>query len=168
MSRGIILAVKPDELHKMEERKITDIVIKNAPELKAPFVVYVYCDTNPEAAVWSNVPRNNVVGEFVCDKITCIKDKEKADGLFNIDGLKLNMGTIQIDYFLSGFEKGWAIHIKQFERYNNPRSMSEFDSGGTPRTWLYVENAKMPKKKSKRAESATELPHFDFKKWIRD
>lgn len=146
--RAVLASIQPKWCVKIASHMKSVEVRKNAPKLKTPFKVFIYCTSVKSLNLSDYVKLHRltggalddwsgkVIGEFTCDWILLDRARENADrihheGLIPYDQL-LKYGTGKPLY-------GW--HISNLEIYENPVNLSNFGLSRAPQSWCYVEVA---------------------------
>ena len=167
MSKAVLISIRPEWVKKILDGEKTLEVRKNRPNMETPFKCYIYC-TNSGVAMGMWEKHGKVVGEFVCDKITCLayvgftglpeirlaamKDGYMIDDSFDFS--KSFLTTPQIEKYLGG-KDGYAWHISNLKVYDTPKQLCEFkglrktkfgyapvEIKRPPQSWFYVEELK--------------------------
>ena len=138
MAKAVLISIRPEWVEKILAGEKTLEVRKTRPNMGTSFKCYIYC-TNSGVAMGMWGKHGMVVGEFVCDKITCLAHV----GFSGLPGIRLaamkNGSTIddsfdfsesclttpQIEKYLGG-KDGYAWHISNLKIYDNPKQPSEF------------------------------------------
>ena len=133
---------------------------KNRPKLETPFTVLIYETMGETETPFVDEEghhifkgRGQVIGEFVCDKITKIIAHGKGYGIivehpFTDSFTKDSCLTVeQLDNYLKGND-GYGWHISDLVIYDEPKNLCEFSKYGfghpvplkrPPQSWCYVE-----------------------------
>ena len=159
--KAVLISIKPEWCaYICDERKDTE-VRKNAPSLQCPFKTYIYCTKHGDRTELSRMYGDRdarmmlgkVIGEFVCDRFTCIQVRRDDDGIHigNTVFLKTCLyDTELVEYLTNGRMDadaiGWGWHISKLKLYADPRELSTFKYYGKqerinrpPQSWSYVE-----------------------------
>lgn len=137
--KAIMLSIQPKWCELIASDKKTVEVRKNKPKLDTPFKVYIYCTANKQGVndlleihgTDGKIRKANskVIGEFVCNKIEVIKQRE----VFNADVL-CSTTCLTIKEFLDyiGNATAYLWHISNLVIYDKPKELSEFYRLGEP------------------------------------
>lgn len=140
--KAVMLSIRPQWCEKIFNGSKSIEVRKSRPSIPTPFKVYVY-ETKGETKYWSQpmpIPytegRGKVIGEFVCDRITCCQAYCREGGekhLTNLfwDEVKRTCLTEHemFDYIVGKDKKegtGWLWHIAEQKLFDKPRGLGEF------------------------------------------
>lgn len=144
MSKSVLISIQPKWCELIVSGKKTVEVRKTKPKLETPFKVYIYCTYGTafiehrdeilsdkllegqkvsKTKIWGNCCNGRVIGEFVCDKIEEIRQRE----VFNADVFR-STTCLTINDFLDyiGDKTAYLWHISDLVIYDKPRELSEF------------------------------------------
>ena len=142
--RAVLISIRPEWVNKILSGEKTLEIRKTRPNMGTSFKCYIYCTIDgikkmPRDYITENFERGRVIGEFVCDKITCLthigcsgspgiwlaamKDRYTVDDSFDFSGSCLT--TAQIEKYLDG-EGGYAWHISKLKIYDDPKQLEDF------------------------------------------
>ena len=140
--KEILMSIRPQWCEKIFNGSKTIEVRKSRPSIDMPFKVYVYQTKHKGGkAIVSEVLNSvygggKVIGEFVCDRITCCQDYYGESGekhLTNLfwDEVKRTCLTEHemFDYIVGKGKKegtGWLWHITEPTLFEKPRDITEF------------------------------------------
>lgn len=138
MAKAVLISIRPEWVEKILAGEKTLEVRKTRPNMGTPFKCYIYC-TNSGVAMGMWGKHGKVVGEFFCDKITCLthvgfsglpgirlvamKNGHTIDDSFDFSEICLT--TPQIEKYLGG-KDGYAWHISKLEIYDDPKQLNRF------------------------------------------
>lgn len=147
-----LISVRPQWCEKIAAREKTLEIRKNKPKIPTPFTCYIYETKGATNTPWMDEDghidfhgRGQVIGEFVCDKISPVA----ITGMFDYTRAQIDNGgqlllksacltSLQfIDYL--GIKNGYGWHISALQIYDKPRELSEFGISRAPQSWCYVE-----------------------------
>ena len=138
--KSVLISIRPKWCELIASGKKTIEVRKTRPTIETPFKCYIY-----ETKARSNMPtfvdedghvlytgRGQVIGEFVCDKISVIGFSPWLHGEYVSDIENLYKASClnfdeMFSYLGEGFGYGW--HISDLKIYDKPRELSEFGRG---------------------------------------
>lgn len=146
MSKAVLISIRPEWVEKILAGEKTLEVRKNRPRLELPFKCYIYETQGRTETPWIDEDghtifkgRGQVIGEFVCDKITwlthigfsglpgirlaAMKNGYTIDDSFDFP--KSCLTTPKIEKYLGG-KDGYAWHISKLEIYDTPKKLSKF------------------------------------------
>lgn len=127
------------------EREKTIEVRKTAPK-ETPFKTYIYQSKRNwiyKILPWLKERRQKVIGEFVCDSVTCTQayygnsGEKHLTNLFGIDIKNTCLSLHEIFDYIIGDKKdgtGWLYHITDLKIYDKPKDLREFC------TWRFGKN----------------------------
>ena len=140
--KEILMSIRPQWCEKIFNGSKTIEVRKSRPSIDMPFKVYVYQTKHKGGkAIVSEVLNSvygggKVIGEFVCDRITCCQAYYGESGekhLTNLfwDEVKRTCLTEHemFDYIVGKGKKegtGWLWHITEPTLFEKPRDITEF------------------------------------------
>lgn len=145
MNKSVLISIQPKWCELIASGKKTVEVRKTKPKLEIPFKVYIYCTygtalvehrdkfipdkllerTNvSKKKIWGNCCNGRVIGEFVCDKIEEIRQRE----VFNADVFR-STTCMTINEFLDYIDDKTAYlwHISDLVIYDWPRALCLFN-----------------------------------------
>lgn len=153
--KSILMSIKPEWCELIASGKKTIEVRKTAPK-ETPFKCYIYMTATKERCrFWEYITayQNNkgdilngsqkVIGEFVCDSVTCIQayygnsGEKHLTNLFGIDIKNTCLSLHEIFDYIIGDKKdgtGWLYHITDLKIYDKPKELREFC------TWRFGKN----------------------------
>ena len=159
---AIMISIQPEWCGLILDGRKTDEVRKTTPGALTPFKAYIYCTKGGDKTLLKLIYGKDyrkmvgkVVGEFVCDRFTCIqirKDRDE-DGIHigNTAFLRTCLTDRQLLNYLAGAKAdkdefdvhGWAWHISLLKVYKEPKPISDFDNfrgsmKRPPQSWCYV------------------------------
>ena len=160
--KAVLISIKPEWCaYICDEEKDTE-VRKNTPSLQCPFKVYIYCTKHGDRTGLSRVYGDGearmmigkVIGEFMCDRFTCIQVRREDNGIHlgNTAFLRTCLYDAElIEYLTNGKinvdAEGWGWHISKLKIYADPRELTRFNYYGKrehinrpPQSWCYVED----------------------------
>lgn len=119
--KAIMLSIQPKWCELIASGKKTVEVRKTKPKIETPFKCYIY-ETQKKINPWCN-GKGKVIGEFVCNKIEEIRQRE----VFNADVL-CSTTCLTIKEFLDyiGNATAYLWHISNLVIYDKPKELSEF------------------------------------------
>lgn len=140
--KAVMLSLRPQWCEKIFNGSKSIEVRKSRPSIDTPFTVYVYQTKHKGGkAIVSEVLNSvygggKVIGEFVCDRITCCQAYYGESGekhLTNLfwDEVKRTCLTEHemFDYIVGKGKKegtGWLWHITEPTLFEKPRDITEF------------------------------------------
>jgi predicted transcriptional regulator len=133
--KSVLISIKPKYCELIASGEKTVEVRKTRPKLETPFKVYIYCTqgTLAELGIIGQTmyeKRMKVIGEFVCDKIETLTERDLFEGMDEISNSQIEeYSCVDIDRLLQYKGKkseiyGW--HISDLVIYDKPRELSEF------------------------------------------
>lgn len=165
--KAVMLSLRPQWCEKIFNGSKSIEVRKSRPSLDMPFKVYVYETKGATDTPWVDEDghfiykgRGEIIGSFVCDRITCCQAYYGESGekhLTNLFGCDVKNTCLteheMFDYIIGKDKKegtGWLWHIIEPKLFDKPRELSEFMLGGgwiagrfpitrPPQSWCYVE-----------------------------
>lgn len=149
MSKSVLISIQPKWCELIASGKKTLEVRKIQPKIETPFKCYIYCtkgETLLKAIVgglhidrtyrkdenlyWYEIANGKVVGEFICDEI------ERVDIPYPAYQNELDKRYIEqscVSYYdlhrYFGHDDGYFWHISNFKIYDEPKELSEFNTG---------------------------------------
>lgn len=143
--KSVLISIKPKWCELIASGKKTVEVRKTRPKLDVPFKCYIYCtkdntfaektlrgfDDNGKA-IYYKANKGKVIGEFVCDKIENLTERDLFEGMDEISNSRIEeCSRVDIDELLryKGNKNeiyGW--HISNLVIYDKPRELREFTS----------------------------------------
>lgn len=160
--KAVMISIRPEWGAYICDGKKDTEVRKNRPSLQCPFKVYIYCTKHGDRTGLSRLYGDRdakmmlgkVIGEFVCDRFTCITVSESSDGIHlgNTAFLRTCLYDYELVDYLTGGKldvdsEGWGWHISKLKVYEEPRDLRMFnlyDKQGRllrpPQSWFYVED----------------------------
>ena len=143
--KSILISLQPKWCELITSGKKTIEVRKTAPK-ETPFKVYIYQSKRNwiyKILPWLKERRQKVIGEFVCDSVTCIQayygnsGEKHLTNLFGIDIKNTCLSLHEIfDYIICDKKDGtgWLYHITDLKIYDKPKDLREFC------TWRFGKN----------------------------
>ena len=145
--KGILMSIKPKWVKKIASGEKTVEVRKTVPKCGTPFKCYIYVTKdrkNPlpiehgkvleKVNFWENTDAyygfGKVVGEFVCDRIECLKapDLPWSDPNGERERRICNESCLTFDQ-IAEYGKGsnlWGWHISDLKMFEEPKEIKEF------------------------------------------
>lgn len=155
--KAVLISIRPEWCELIATGEKTVEVRKTAPTLEKPFKVYIYCTKsmthlyeskdptakevlgayyttqhNKTSLVPSGFLNGKVIGEFVCDDITKIRNlvgrfiaEERSECETNTIARASCLDFSAMKRYL-GTKDGYAWHISDLLIYDEPRSLGEF------------------------------------------
>ncbi len=131
--KSVLISIQPKWVELIASGKKTIEVRKTRPKLETPFKCYIYCTKAKEVVdigktfSWGK----EVVGEFICDKITDISVvvrncNEDYNHVYHNDECK---GSCLTWKELQEYGKGKTLygwHINNLKIYDKPKKLNEF------------------------------------------
>ena len=140
--KAVMLSLRPQWCEKIFNGSKSIEVRKSRPSLDMPFRVYVYQTKHKGGkAIVSEVLNSvygggKVIGEFVCNRITCCQAYYGESGekhLTNLFGNEVKRTCLtereMFDYIVGKGKKegtGWLWHITEPKLFDKPRDITEF------------------------------------------
>lgn len=149
MSQAVLISIRPKWCSKIANGEKTIEVRKRQPQLDVPFKVYIYCTHGPDMLWILNqedrklfpekptdvftakdagglYPGNgNVIGEFVCDRVTNIFSNSRF--WLNEDDVRHTCLTAdEIRTYANGAHGLCGWHISDFKLYDKPLPLNTF------------------------------------------
>lgn len=140
--KAVMLSLRPQWCEKIFNGSKTIEVRKSRPSLDMPFKVYVYQTKHKGGkAIVSEVLNSvygggKVIGEFVCNRITCCQAYYGESGekhLTNLFGNEVKRTCLtereMFDYIVGKGKKegtGWLWYITEPKLFDKPKELSEF------------------------------------------
>lgn len=135
--KAILMSIQPKWCELIASGKKTVEVRKTAPK-EAPFKVFIY--QTKKRWIYKLLPflekwQTKVIGEFVCDGVTCIQayygnsGEKHLTNLFGIDIKNTCLSLHEIFDYIIGDKKdgtGWLYHITDLKIYDKPKELGEF------------------------------------------
>ena len=153
--KAVMLSLRPQWCEKIFNGSKTIEVRKSRPSLDMPFKVYVYETKGATDTPWVDEDghfiykgRGEIIGSFVCDRITCCQAYYGESGekhLTNLFGCDVKNTCLteheMFDYIIGKDKKegtGWLWHIIEPKLFDKPRELSEFKKEGfmSEEAWL--------------------------------
>ena len=151
--KSILISIQPKWCELIASGKKTIEVRKTRPKIETPLKCYIYCANHGvkychywvdkkkmgRSLLWSG----KVIGEFVCDSVTCIQvyygnsGEKHLTNLFGIDFKNTCLSLHEIFDYIIGDKKdgtGWLYHITDLKIYDKPKELREFC------TWRFGKN----------------------------
>ena len=133
MSKSVLLSIRPRYCELIANGKKAIEVRKTRPKLETPFKCYIYCTQDKTGRMYAE--SQQVIGEFVCDKIYGIyysiypHDPPVFEEIGTLNRPNVMgetcLSAIEINDYLDG-ETGYGWHISDLQLYDKPRELSEF------------------------------------------
>ncbi len=142
--KSVLISIQPKWCELIASGKKTVEVRKTKPKLEVPFKCYIYCTKgNDGKYFWTEevfegklgkyaipyVGNGKVIGEFVCDSIEALTERDLFEGMDEISNSRIEeYSCLSIDELLQykGSKSeiyGW--HISDLVIYDKPRELSE-------------------------------------------
>ena len=143
--KSILISIQPKWCELITSGKKTIEVRKTAPK-ETPFKAHIYQSKRNwiyKILPWLKERRQKVIGEFVCDSVTCIQayygnsGEKHLTNLFGIDIKNTCLSLHEIFDYIIGDKKdgtGWLYHITDLKIYDKPKDLREFC------TWRFGKN----------------------------
>ena len=143
--KSILISIQPKWCELITSGKKTIEVRKTAPK-ETPFKAYIYQSKRNwiyKILPWLKERRQKVIGEFVCDSVTCIQayygnsGEKHLTNLFGIDIKNTCLSLHEIFDYIIGDKKdgtGWLYHITALKIYDKPKVLREVC------TWRFAKN----------------------------
>ena len=144
MNKCVITSVSPEECNSILCGLQTMLVRKNRPKIETPFKCYIYCTALKDKKRYTDefdvcagkwIGNSRVIGEFVCDRITCCqayygdRGEKHLTNLFGVDTSKTCLSLNEIFDYIIGKDKkdatGWLWHISDLKIYDKPKELGE-------------------------------------------
>jgi predicted transcriptional regulator len=135
--KSVLISIQPKWCELIVSGKKTVEVRKTKPKLETPFKVYIYETQGrtetpfvDEEGHYIFKGRAQVIGEFVCNEIENLTERDLFEGMDEISNSRIeNYSCVDIDELLryKGSKNeiyGW--HISDLVIYDKPRELSEF------------------------------------------
>ena len=124
--KSVLISIQPKWCELIASGKKTVEVRKTKPKIATPFKVYIYQTLHREFNGRTHSD-GKVIGEFVCDKITCFT----TDYRCNAEMVrKISEESCICIWDLSEYEGNsnclWAWHISDLIIYDKPKPLSDF------------------------------------------
>ena len=135
--KSVLISIQPKWCELIASGKKTVEGRKTKPKLETPFKVYIYCTNWKDNTYWKNHYKGKlgkVIGEFVCDSIEVLTERDLFEGMDEISNSRIEeYSCLSIDELLQykGSKSeiyGW--HISDLVIYDKPRELSEFYAEG--------------------------------------
>lgn len=135
--KSILISTQPKWCELIESGKKTIEVRKTAPK-ETPFKAYIYQTKKRwiyKLLPWLKERQAKVIGEFICDSVTCIQayygnsGEKHLTNLFGIDIKNTCLSLHEIFDYIIGDKKdgtGWLYHITDLKIYDKPKELREF------------------------------------------
>lgn len=145
--KSILISIQPKWCELIASGKKTIEVRKTRPKIETPFKCYIYQTKNEAGLKHFDQDSNKlndfliirkcgtVIGEFVCDKVTCIQayygnsGEKHLTNLFGIDIKNTCLSLYEIFDYIIGDKKdgtGWLYHITDLKIYDKPKELDMF------------------------------------------
>lgn len=141
--KAVMLSLRPQWAEKIFNGSKTIEVRKSYPSIPTPFKVYVYETKGATDTPWVDEDghfiykgRGEIIGSFVCDRITCCQAYYGESGekhLTNLFGCDVKNTCLteheMFDYIIGKDKKegtGWLWHITEPKLFDKPRELCEF------------------------------------------
>ena len=132
MSKSVLISIRPEWCEMIANGEKTIEVRKSKPKLETPFKCYIYETRGRTDIPWQDEDghldfhgRGQIIGEFVCDRITNLF----AESRFWIDEKIVEKTCLtgnQIREYANGKESIYGWHISDLKIYDKPRDAGEF------------------------------------------
>ena len=148
--KSVLISIKPKYVELIANGEKTIEVRKSAPK-EVPFKAYIYETKGATEMPWVDEDghfiykgRGQVIGEFICDRITDISVvvkncNENYNHVYHNDECK---GSCLTWKELQEYGKGkplYGWHISDLVIYDKPKELSNFNLKRPPQSWCYVE-----------------------------
>ena len=136
--KAVLISINPQWCELIALGIKTVEVRKTKPKLETPFKVYIYCSQKDydkifcinkfmhKVFLYGNA-KQKVIGEFVCDKIINISNKDLTENYRRLINI-ITTSCLEVrelkDYL--GYKDGYGWHISNLVLYDKPRELSEF------------------------------------------
>ena len=143
--KSILISIQPKWCELIASGKKTIEVRKTRPKIETPLKCYIYCANHGvkychywvdkkkmgRSLLWSG----KVIGEFVCDSVTCIQAYYGNSGerhLTNLFGVNIKDACLSLheifDYIIGDKKDGtgWLYHITDLKIYDKPKELDMF------------------------------------------
>lgn len=138
--KSVLISIRPEWVEKILSGEKTVEVRKTAPKIATPFKCYIYCTKGnlsyktPGGMICHNNGGMDVVGEFVCDRITplfniCTDDWSRLMGDTHEWHKQLIRQACLTEADLKAYAKGkncFAWHISDLKIYDKPLNVRQF------------------------------------------
>ena len=137
MMKSVLIAIRPQWVEKIASGQKTIEVRKTAPK-EVPFKCYIYETKGRTETPWVDEDghfiykgRGQVIGEFICDKITDISVvvkncNEDYNHVYHNDECKGSCLTWKELQEYSKDKPLYAWHISELKIYDKPKELNEF------------------------------------------
>lgn len=143
MSKSVLISINPKWCELIATGKKTVEVRKTRPKIETPFKCYIYCTKDIHNALvvgsgkaksicctnsYTAIPcggligNGKVIGEFVCDKITDLRDMG-GEEFFSTSCMTYEDWRNYTDYTKHII---WGWHISNLVIYDEPKELNEF------------------------------------------
>lgn len=141
--KSVLISIRPQWVEKITSGEKTIEVRKTAPK-EVPFKCYIYETQGRTETPWIDEDghfiykgRGQVIGEFICDKITDISVvvkncNEDYNHVYHNDECKGSCLTWKELQEYSKDKPLYAWHINELKIYDKPRELSEFRTPKNP------------------------------------
>lgn len=155
--KAILMSIQPKWCELIANGEKTIEVRKTRPKIETPFKCYIYMTATKERCMFFDTDKDfrweyitayqnsngdildgsqKVIGEFVCDSVTCIQayygnsGEKHLTNLFGIDIKNTCLSLHEIFDYIIGKEKkdgtGWLYHISNLKIYDKPKTLDMF------------------------------------------
>lgn len=140
--KSILISIQPKWCELIASGKKTIEVRKTRPKIQTPFKCYIY--QTKKRWIYNLFPvlkerQSKVIGEFVCDSVTCTQayygnsGEKHLTNLFGIDIKNTCLSLHEIFDYIIGDKKdgtGWLYHITDLKIYDKPKELDKFSIYG--------------------------------------
>lgn len=123
--KKILLPIKPQYAHAILEGKKTVEYRKCTPKNSNKGAVVIY----------SSSPECQVIGEFYYDGILSMSPKE----MWNATSERGCIAKADFDKYFEDREIAYAFNIVGVTRYDEPRTLADYDIAKAPQLWVNLE-----------------------------
>lgn len=133
--KSVLISIRPKWCEKIASGEKTIEVRKSAPQ-EVPFKCYIYETQGRTETPWIDEDghfiykgRGQVIGEFICDKVTKLEEHIEQGGLYYILSDTFNEQAQLDNWELHDYGKGKTLygwHISDLKIYDKPRELSDF------------------------------------------
>ena len=131
--KAVMLSIQPKWCELIASGKKTVEVRKTKPKIDVPFKCYIYETNWKDNTYWKNRHKGKlgkVIGEFVCDEIETLTERDLFEGMDEISNSRIEeYSRLSIDELLQykgNKQEIYAWHISDLVIYDKPKELSEF------------------------------------------
>lgn len=134
--KAVLMSINPKYCELIAQGKKTIEVRKTMPKIDVPFKVYIYETKGYDTLFGKGKPKKlcvsggRVIGEFVCENIECLNERDLFEGMDEISNSRIEeYSCLCIDELLQykgNKEEIYGWHISDLVIYDKPRELSEF------------------------------------------